>query len=358
MEPLQSFRISDALRCTLLNVPRGSNLACPRESLSGVGLTRRSALLWQNAVLQPKNRVALARWEGIRLGGLVSARTRTGHRAWEIDGFYLPSADFGRPNNGNSHSDGIGRFDAALLPDAGSLELLEQLILVVGCRSAERVFLRLPSDSPALTLARRSGFMPCFTETLLEGYGGPGFRTTIPAPAISANEGPVIQGPVIQGQGELRPRLPQDDYALFQLFCAGTPVAVREALGLTFDQWRDAREPHFGKAPGGRQQEWVAECAGQTGRAGRTVGWVGINPRRQAVEAEIMAHPDHPEVLSQLLDFALARPGLQRWLTPNYRENVADRLCRHGFRAVAQYTMLVKLVAVPALRYGMAPMEA
>ena len=347
MQSVQSFRISDALRCTLLNTPREPNLACPRESMAGTVPGRQSALLWKSAVLQPKNRVALACWQGLRLGGLVSARTRTGHRAWEIDGFYLPNQGFDRTNPGNGHPYGKGNGKdygkegpaAAQLSEADSLELLEQLIVAVGWRSAERVFLRLPLDSPALPLARRSGFTPCFAETLLEGYGGPGLGAVSPEDRTAA-------------AGELRPRLPQDDYALFQLFCAATPVAVREALGLTFDQWRDAREPYLGKAPGRRRQEWVAEVTG------RLVGWVGINGRWSAADAEVMAHPNHPERLAQALDFALARPGLQRWLVPDYREPVVERLRRRGFVPMARYTMLVKLVAVPALRYGMAPVEA
>ena len=346
---MQSFRISDALRCTLLNAPRGPNLACPRECLSGESPQRQSALLWKNAVLQPKDRVALARWSGIRLGGLVSARTRSGNRAWEIDGFYLTGRHNGSTTNYN------GRPDSPVLSDSDSLELLEQLIVAVGWRFAERVFLRLPVDDPALKLARRSGFFPCFTETLLEGYGG---RAADP---VNNSPRPGLADPAIPGgsaAAELRPRLPQDEYALFLLFCASAPAKVREALGLTFDQWRDAREPHFGKNPGGSRQsgvqDWVIECKD------RIVGWVGINARRSGVDAEVevMVHPDYPEALPQLMTVALARPGRQRWLTPDYQETVGLRLHRCGFREVAQYTMLVKLVATPVLCHGMAPVEA
>lgn len=349
---VQAFRISDALRCALLNAPPGPNLACPRESLAGPAWPGPSRLpsvgLWKDAVLQPKDRVALAGWQGLRLAGLVSARARPGGRAWGIDGLYLPAEC--RPS-------GNGRGPTEEPPDCrhhdfsaaatGSLALLEELCLAVGQRSAERVFLRLAAGSPALSLARRSGFVAGCNETLLAGPGrraGCGAGPTHPL----AEDSPEYDRP---GAG-FRPRRPADDYGLFQLFCASTPVRVRQALGLTFDQWRDARELDCRRGATWRRQEWVAE------HSGRLVGWVQLTARGRTAEAEVMAHPDYPELLFRLVDFALARAPRLRWLVPDYREAVSDRLRRHGFRETAQYIMLVKLVAVPALRYGMAPVEA
>ena len=136
--------------------------------------------------------------------------------------------------------------------DAAALELLEQLIAAVGWRSGERIFLRLAANCPALPLARRSGFHPCFNETLMVGYGGMN-----PNPYSGGRLGAAVKGsPAGPGggpeRGNLRPRRPAEDYALFQLFCASTPVAVRDALGLTFDQWQAAREPLFRQGKGGR----------------------------------------------------------------------------------------------------------
>ena len=73
---------------------------------------------------------------------------------------------------------------------------------------------------------------------------------------------------------------------------------------------------------------------------------------------QLMNHPDHPGVLYPALDYALAQPGILRWLIPDYLEPVAERLGNRGFRRLADYTMLVKMVAVPARDYGMAPVEA
>ena len=356
MKLMQSFRISDALRCTLPQPPRGPNLACPRESLAGVMPGRQNALLWKSALWQSADRVALAQWDGWRLNGLVSARIRCGRRAWEIDGLYFPGRAALSAAAAADNRNGAGL--RAIHPpgdesDAAALELLEQLIAAVGWRSGERIFLRLAANCPALPLARRSGFHPCFNETLLAGYGG----RINPNPdsggrPVAAVKGSPAGRDAGSGMGNLRPRQPAEDYALFQLFCASTPVAVRDALGLTFDQWQAAREPLFRQGNGGRAQEWVSA------HKDRITGWLGLAQRRRAVEAMAMVHPDYPEQQAVLLDAALARPGGQRWLIPEYRAAMADRLLGQGFQARAQYTMLVKLAAVPARSYGMAAVEA
>ena len=82
-------RISDAVRCLLLNVPNGPNLVCPSESLPDGGDLKRSAI-WRDALAQPKDRVTLLSWNGMHLDGMVSARTRRGHRVWEIYQLYIP----------------------------------------------------------------------------------------------------------------------------------------------------------------------------------------------------------------------------------------------------------------------------
>jgi hypothetical protein len=318
---MQTFRISDALRCVLLNTPKVPNLAgagdIPYEHSA-----RQNLGLWKQVLTQRDNRITLAWWNGsgIQLGGLVSARTRAGRRVWEIDHFYLPAGDLSAPANG----DGISE-----VQEKATLELLEQLIQLAGCRSAERIFFRLPSNNPAICLAQRTGFFPYFEEILMEGAG----RTNTENDATLANN--------------FRVRQPEDEYPLFQLFSATTPVTAREALGLTFDQWRDAQEP----CTKGRQ-EWLRESNG------KIVGWLELRPRRNIVEGRLMARLDYPDVLSEMVSFATSNPGTQRWLVPNYQGRVCDQLRYRGFQEMARYTMLVKTVAAPVMQSGMAPVEA
>jgi hypothetical protein len=315
----QTFQISDVLRCLLMQAPRGINWACSRESCTSKG-SPGNTVLWRKVLTQRKDRVTLVWWKGVRLGGLVSARTRNGQRAWEVDYLYLP---------GESAAGAFKGATSFAYGEGAALELLEELIQVVGWRSGERIFLRLSPESPIIPLARRVGFFPYFQETLLEGWGG---RT--PSPEAGA--------PI-----ELRQRRPQDQFALFQLFSAATPARPREVLGLTFDQWHDAQEK-----PCRDCQELVAE------HQGRITGWLRLSRRDGATEGELMAHPDRPELLPHLLRVALARPGWQRWWLPDYQERLAEHLQSNDFQGVARYTMFIKTVAAPVSSPGMAPVEA
>jgi hypothetical protein len=148
--------------------------------------------------------------------------------------------------------------------------------------------------------------------------------------------------------GSFRVRQPEDEFPLFQLFLATTPATVREALGLTFDQWKDAQEPCTKG-----WQEWLQE-----GHNSKLVGWLGLLPDRGTAKGKVMVHPDHPDVLSQLVDLALSTPGAHKWLVPGYQEPVCDQLGYRGFQQRARYTMLIKKVAVPVMQSGMAPVEA
>ena len=313
---MHTFRLSDALRCILVNAPQGSNLACPRDSLSGTRFLA-NPKLWQEILAQRRHRITLAWWEGNHLGGLASARAGAGFRVWELDYLYLPTD----PQDSQVN----GRHDTL---ETVTLELLEQLVQEAGQRCAERIFLRVPADSPVTRLAQRAGFFPSFEEILWEGQG-----------SLSGSRGSPVS--------HCRDRLPQDDYPLFQLFSAATPGPVRTALGLTLDQWKEARElRHQGC------RERVTE------NNGRITGWLSLLARWRVTEGEIVVHPDHSDLLSGLLDLALARVGVHRWLVPDYQERVGEWLQSRGFRQAARYVILVKTVTARVLSPGMAPVEA
>lgn len=317
---MQTFRISDALRCVILNTPKGPNLACAGHSAASHSSIQ-NLRLWKQALAERDNRITLACWNGLHLGGLVSARTRAGNKVWEIDHFYLPGQVPGHQYNGNGLSD---------FEETAALELLDQVVQLVGQRSAERVFFRLPSSNPAIFLARRSGFFPYCEGTRLESPTG---SQSLGDDAMPMNG--------------FRVRQKHDEYPLFQLFSAATPMPVREALGLTYDQWYDAQEP----CDKGRQ-DWLKE------HGGRLVGWLSLLPRGRVTEARAMARPEYPDLLSQLVEFALSNPGVQSWLVPDYQQSVCELLRYRGFQEMARYSMLIKRVAAPALRPGLAPVEA
>ena len=85
---MRTLRTKDVLRCILLNVPKGPNLACPYQSITG-DKPASNPILWKETLAQRRERVTVASWDGSRLAGLASARIRSGHRAWEIDRLFL-----------------------------------------------------------------------------------------------------------------------------------------------------------------------------------------------------------------------------------------------------------------------------
>ena len=323
---MQGLRVSDALRCILLNTPKSPNLAEARTDsvnhttvqnpgLQNLGL--QNLRLWKQVLTQQENRITLVSWNGIRLAGLVSARTCNG-RVWELDHLYLPNSNGGTPPN---------------IPEAATLDLLEGLVQLAGERRAERILLRLPSNSPAIGLAQRAGFFPYVEETLMHGT------------LASTAEG---DGPASELLTELfRVKQAQDDYGLFQLFSASTPSSVRMIMGLTCDQWLDLQSLW----PSNRQ-EWIAE------HEGKIIGWLGLFNHHRHLEGKVMVHPNHPELIESLTRLALSRTGHQRWLAPNYQETVCDQLNYGGLQEAARFTMLINTVAAPVMCAGMAPVEA
>ena len=316
---MQKVRISDAVRGLLINAPKGPNLACPKASLCGAK-SPGNAILWRDTLAHRRDRITLVSWNGMQLGSLASARTRAGYRVWEIDHLYMAGEPASPGANGQA-------------PESPSnsvfLELLEDMVQEAGSRQGQRVVLRLPSDSPIFSIARRGGFFPYYEEILLEA-----------APEILGRNGSA-------GTPVGEARLPHDDYALFQLFCAATPQQVRVGLGLTFDQWKDALEP-----PRLGLQEWIIR------HDDRVSGWLRLQSHQGVREGDIMVHPDHPENLEALVDLALSFQGHHRWLLPVYREAGTQLLLRQGFHEIARYTVLIKTLAAPVFSHGMAAVEA
>ncbi len=148
----QTIRISDALLCILLNAPKGPNLACPRESLFK-SYYPGNAQLWKGSLALSPNRITQIMWDTINLKALASARIRGGCRVWEIDRLYLPAGQLQSSNSDH------GRYGPS---ETDSLKLLVQLVQSTACRSAERIFLRLPSDIPKIPLPRLTGLFPYF----------------------------------------------------------------------------------------------------------------------------------------------------------------------------------------------------
>ena len=319
---IQSLRISDALRCIFLNGVNGLNVACPKEAM-GRKASRENVNLCKQALTPSPDRITLGWWKGVNLGGLVSARTRAGRRIWEVDRLYLHSLGSDRGLDQSADTSWPSPD-----PELDSLELLEALVHQAGCKSAERIFLRIPAGSPVAPVAQRCGFFPTYEETLFEGKS-----------IAASSEDPPIPN--------LRTRLIQDEYPLFQLFTAATPPSVRTAVGLTFDQWRDSQE---GLQENTRQ--WVVE------RDDRIAAWLSLPGSQRHSPAQMLVHPDHPGLVPGLINLALNSASARSWLLPDYQDYLRHHLQQRGLQAVTNYTMLIKTVAVLVGSPGVAAVEA
>ena len=302
-----AFRIGDALRCMLVNAPGGANLAAPTESVVRCRPLRNSTF-WRQSLARKPNRVTVGDWNGMDLSSLASARIRRGVRAWEVDRLHLQDTD-------------------------QTLDVLEQVVTAAGTRGAEKVFLRVPCDSEILDTARRAGFFPYYEEIHLTGHEWVG------------DPGEVIGHQLeIPERYTAEDRATADSYGLFQLYCAATPQQVREGIGLTFDQWWDSQEQ-----PQPRRNETVFNLDG------KIVGWRMREPFGKAAAGQVLAHPNHPDVMPGLIEMSY---NTTNWLVPSYQGNATDLLTRQGLQEAGRYTMLIKTVTVPVMNRELSYVEA
>lgn len=313
------LRINDAVRSIMSHELKGPNLACsirgcsPPQEWGIRGLVSRCcefASLWKDAVLQGHDRVTQVWRDGPHLAAVASARILGGPKAWEIDHLYL---------RGTHSGIDLRREEYAAF--------LDGLVQSAKERGAERVFLKCLSSSEISKLAQRAGFFNYLHQSLLEGHGSGGLLVRDDA------------------SKPIRARLPQDTHGLFQLYTATTPQQVRVGLGFTLDQWRDAQDPRRGC-------EWIVD------HNDRLAGWAALWSHGADSHGEVMIHPDHRELLPEMIEWVLAQPGYQKWLVPHYQEPIQELLLRKGFRVSSEFVILAKTVVAQEVSHRMAAVEA
>jgi hypothetical protein len=230
---------------------------------------------------------------------------RSGPRAWEIDHLYLS------PQAGESGAD-----------------LLDAVSAAVAGQGAERLFLRLPAESAFLKSARHCGFISCVRETI--------YRRSA-----------VDTLPVAEDSVSLRPKRPQDDFDLFRLYNATTPVNVRTACALTLEQWHDARE-----LQGGSITEFVYE-SGQGIR-----GWISTSTHLAQAQIDLVVHPEERGLMRPLARAAVAALGVSRGqacLVPEYAIALQTAVEELEFSPCEEFRLLIKTMAVGVKTTGLAP---
>lgn len=295
---VRRLSLLDGLRCAATGQPRAANRACALTALASpkpFGLTMLSAALDEVALALVMDGSTLA---------IASARRRSAAKCWEITRLFA--------------RDGVD----ALLPD-----LLEGASTFAAKRGCERIVLRLRYDDPLVDVARRGGYFPRISQTL--------FRRE------SALE---RKPPTYIADGAImRKRARSDDYALFRLYNAATPLHIRTHIGMSIDQWLAWRE-----RTGRSCAEFVCE------RDGGAIGGVRLFRIGGVWALEVEAHPDCSEIAAALLDFGLAHIGTNApviCLAAAHQEPLANALIERGFANRGEFISVIKVMPL-AVRDG------
>jgi hypothetical protein len=293
---IRRLRLSDVARQLLPKHVGGTDLACTHAGLTTPAGKLRAGDLARWSVATRKAQQAVASVRAGRLETVVLLRERLGPRSWEVA--HLFSTD-----------DGMEEIAT----------VLDQATELVGSRGGERLFLRVPADSPLQNLAQQSGFFAAYSE---EVYG-------LHRSMQAGTDGPALS---------LRPPLPADTYGQFRLYSAALPSAVRAAAGLTLDQFLDSRETVDGST---REFVWAAED-------GQVHGWVRLSHLRNRLTIDAMLHPDDGTVAGALLaDTALLAWGhtTPSWIVASYQPDLSVALHRRGWEVQRSFAVLIKSAA-------------
>jgi hypothetical protein len=238
--------------------------------------------------------------------GLVSAKARRGAAVWEVD-----------------------RWVGSDTPDTElALEsLLEHLAVAAGEEGVQRIFLRLRADSDLIRVARRAGFHVYCTERI--------YRSTQREPL------PVAAPP------PLRLRRSFDYHPLFHHYLRSVPARVRQAEGMTLQEWRwvDGWQPRRQWQLGlpRHQRDYVYE------NEGRISSWLRLDSRRGSASLSVEPGSASGRLAEHGLLFALSNVPASRPVfvpTRDYQGPVEDVLLDQNFESVGEYALTVRLLAV------------
>jgi hypothetical protein len=176
------------------------NQAWPRERLGSSDQAALSVVRDQLLAFA-RRRSAWVSVRRQRMLGLVGARQRGGSEGWEVD--YLIDATKDQSVAG---------------------KMLEHAISEAGKDGAQKLFLRIATQSPIFRATSAAGFVAYQEERLY------------------VREGWLGEPPL-----NLRQALASDSYPLFRLYCAATPESTRRYEAATFTEWHASLERKWAK---------------------------------------------------------------------------------------------------------------
>jgi hypothetical protein len=241
--------------------------------------------------------------ENHRIKAVLRAGPRSGPLAWEVRDLFV-------------HRHHINE----------SGEVLESLSIPAAKSGARRIFLRLLQDSPLYDQARHAGYMPAGSETLYRARSG--------KEALVRLGGP--------GAVSLRMRSPEDDEALFRLYCSSAPIEFRISRGQTVAEWLDATE----KLGASVRHQVLEETPGKLSASIQTAELSSGRYFSATWSREFSNDA------AGLVGAALAgtRDGAAAvTLVPAHNEMQRALLEDAGFEAVQTYDVMAKMLAAPVM---------
>jgi hypothetical protein len=211
--------------------------------------------------------------------------------------------------------------------DEVALPLLESLTEEAGVQGVTKVFLRLSEGSLLLPTAQRAGYMAYTRESL---FGA-------------------VRPPLMEGEVPgLEPRKRRDALDLYRLFASITPARVRQAEGMTLQEWQDTRDR---KTSGPRARQWVLRADE------RVDAWLSVQKERRTGFIDLLAIPSAPT--SDLVRFAIEKLRCQivLCLVPEYL-SLHSALEASEFSPMATYISLVKPLAIRVPQARLVPARA
>ena len=229
---------------------------------------------------------------GATIRGIISARPRAKRSAWEVEVVINASDD-----------------------ESIAMSLFSRMSSGVLRQGAERVFLRLSSDSALREAARSAGFFRYATETL--------YRRSADDWAHAGGDVPV------------RSRAKSDAHGLYQLYNRVAPANVRAIEGSTFREWQAS------------QEKWGGRCTDLLlDEGGVITGWVRVMTGQIGRLSALAERGPYDDLVATGLHLLHERDVF--CLVPDYNPEMASALERHGFQPVCTYISCAKRLAKPA----------
>lgn len=242
-----------------------------------------------------------------RLMGLISARPRYSQQVWQVAHLLL-----------NEESKDL------------ATALFQQVTVAASQSGIERLFMRLPLDSPLRQLVLESGFEPYMVERLYSWSG------------LHQNLGQASQGIPKMWRSKTK----HDNWAIFQLYCVVAPAVVQQVEGLVYADWLQSRE----RIKSYQEKVWEQE--------GQIRGWARARPWWDGILLEFLFYPGEEPSFTPLIERFIQYKKPIYCLVHSYQTQIQRLVEAEGFHPVEEHSLFIKQLLVKVRRTSPMPMRA